>query len=233
MHQLPELPSNAKLVRKKRCKYTSSMVYLSRIYTKTGDKGETALGDGTRVPKDHPRVAAFGSVDELNSVLGLLLAHEGELPEAELLRSLQNELFDVGADLCAPLPPKGEADPRLRIQASQAERLEEAIDRLNASLQPLTSFVLPGGSLGAAWCHLARTVCRRAERDVVALSHTEPVNPQVIIYLNRLSDLLFVLARVLNGNGSLDVLWVPGKTAESKSEPGALATGKKRKATRR
>jgi cob(I)alamin adenosyltransferase len=134
------------------------MVYLSRIYTKTGDKGDTALGDGTRVGKDHPRVAAFGSVDELNSVLGLLLAHQADLPEAELLRSIQNELFDVGADLCAPLPPKGEVDQRLRIQASQAERLEKAIDRLNASLQPLKSFVLPGGSIGAAWCHLARTV---------------------------------------------------------------------------
>src|SRR5947199_4689112 len=188
------------------------MVYLSRIYTKTGDQGETALGDGTRVPKDHPRVAAFGSVDELNSILGLLLAQEGELLEAELLRSIQNELFDVGADLCAPLPPKVEVDQRLRIQASQAERLEKAIDRLNASLQPLKSFVLPGGSIGAAWCHLARTICRRAEREVVTLSRTEPVNSQVIIYLNRLSDFLFVLARVLNANGSLDVLWVPGQT---------------------
>ncbi len=197
------------------------MVYLSRIYTKTGDKGDTALGDGTRVPKDHPRVAAFGSVDELNSILGLLLAQAdstaysvrgSDLPEAELLRGIQNELFDVGADLCAPLPPKGEEDQRLRIQPVQAERLEKAIDRLNASLQPLKSFVLPGGSPAAAWCHLARTVCRRAERDVVALARTEPVNPQVIVYLNRLSDFLFVLGRVLNANGSLDVLWVPGKT---------------------
>jgi cob(I)alamin adenosyltransferase len=191
------------------------MVFLSRIYTKTGDQGDTALGDGTRVPKDYPRVAAFGTVDELNSVLGLLLAHQADLPEAELLRGIQNELFDVGADLCAPLPPKGEADPRLRIQPSQAERLEKAIDRLNASLQPLKSFVLAGGSIGAAWCHLARTVCRRAERDVVALARSEPVNPQVVIYLNRLSDFLFVLARVLNANGSLDVLWVPGKTIET------------------
>jgi cob(I)alamin adenosyltransferase len=141
------------------------------------------------------------------------------LPENEFLRGIQNELFDVGADLCAPLPAKGQADQRLRIQTSQAERLEKEIDRLNESLQPLTSFVLPGGSIGAAWCHLARTVCRRAERAVVVLSHTEPVNPQVIIYLNRLSDLLFVLARVLNGNGSLDVLWVPGKTRESNQGP--------------
>jgi len=191
------------------------MVYLSRIYTKTGDTGDTAVGDGTRVPKDHPRVAAYGGVDELNSILGLLLAQQADLPEAELLQSIQNELFDVGADLCAPLPPQGEVDKRLRIQSGQAERLEKAIDRLNASLQPLKSFVLPGGSLAAAWCHLARTVCRRAERDVVTLARTEPVNPQVIVYLNRLSDLLFVLARVLNANGSLDVLWVPGKTMQS------------------
>src|SRR6266446_4246469 len=194
------------------------MVYLSRIYTKTGDQGDTALGDGSRVPKDHPRVAAYGSVDELNSVLGLLVVHapaevdDGALPA--LLRGIQNELFDVGADLCAPLPSEGEADRRLRIQPIQAERLEKAIDRLNASLQPLKSFVLPGGSIGAAWCHLARTVCRRAEREVVALSRTEPVNPQVIVYLNRLSDFLFVLARVLNANGSLDVLWVPGQTSK-------------------
>src|SRR5712692_1808946 len=203
------------------------MVYLSRIYTKTGDTGETGLGDGTRVPKDHPRVAAFGSVDELNSILGLLLAQAdptaysvrgSDLPEAELLRGIQNELFDVGADLCAPLPPKGEEDQRLRIQPVQAERLEKAIDRLNASLQPLKSFVLPGGSPAAAWCHLARTVCRRAERDVVALARTEPVNPQVIVYLNRLSDFLFVLGRVLNANGNQDVLWVPGKAIQS--EPG-------------
>jgi cob(I)alamin adenosyltransferase len=195
------------------------MVYLSRIYTKTGDQGETALGDGTRVPKDHPRVAACGSVDELNAVLGLLLAHQSDLPEAELLRSIQNELFDVGADLCVPFPPEGKPDKRLRIQPAQAERLEKAIDRLNASLEPLKSFVLPGGTVAAAWCHLARTVCRRAERDVVTLARAEPVNPQVIIYLNRLSDLLFVLSRTLNGNGNLDVLWVPAKTVGVDQSP--------------
>src|SRR6266849_914053 len=190
------------------------MVYLSRIYTKTGDKGDTALGDGSRVPKDHPRVAAFGSVDELNSVLGLLLAYQADMPEAGLLRGIQNELCDVGADLCAPLPSEGEADQRRRIQPIQAERLQTAIDPLNASLQPLKSFVLPGGSIGAAWCHLARTVCRRAEREVVALSRTEPVNSQVIIYLNRLSDLLFVLARVCNRQSQDDVLWVPGQSQQ-------------------
>jgi cob(I)alamin adenosyltransferase len=188
------------------------MVYLSRIYTKTGDGGETALGDGRRVPKDHPRVAAYGSVDELNSVLGLLLAHHPQAAEAELVRSIQNDLFDLGADLCLPQSPDEKPGAKLRIQPEQAKRLEEAIDRLNADLPPLSSFVLPGGSPEAAWCHLARTVCRRAEREVVALRHGEPVNPQVVVYLNRLSDLLFVLARVYNDRGGGDVLWQPGKT---------------------
>jgi cob(I)alamin adenosyltransferase len=188
------------------------MVYLSRIYTKTGDKGETALGDQTRVPKDHPRVAAYGAVDELNAALGLLLAHHPAAPETDLLRGIQNDLFDVGADLCVPQPPDEQPGARLRVRPGQSARLEAAIDRLNAPLAPLTSFVLPGGQPPAAWCHLARTVCRRAERDVVTLSHAESVNPEVIVYLNRLSDLLFVLARVYNNNGRDDVLWQPGKT---------------------
>ncbi len=188
------------------------MVYLSRIYTKTGDDGETALGDGKRVPKDHPRVTAYGSVDELNAVLGLLLVSDPHQTEAELLRGVQNDLFDVGADLCVPPSVDAVPDSRLRVRPEQAVRLEAAIDRLNANLKPLTSFVLPGGQPAAAWCHLARTVCRRAERDVVALSHHESVNAQVVIYLNRLSDLLFVLARVYNKNGQDDVLWQPGKT---------------------
>jgi cob(I)alamin adenosyltransferase len=188
------------------------MVYLSRIYTKTGDRGETALGDQTRVPKDHPRVAAYGAVDELNAVLGLLLAHHPAAPEADLLRNIQNDLFDVGADLCVPQPPDEPPGARLRVRPGQAARLEAAIDRLNAPLAPLTSFVLPGGQSPAAWCHLARTVCRRAERDAVSLSHAESVNPEVIVYLNRLSDLLFVLARVYNNHGRDDVLWQPGKT---------------------
>src|SRR5437870_5003633 len=190
------------------------MVYLSRIYTKTGDRGDTALGDGSRVPKNHPRVAAYGSVDELNAVLGLLLAIEPQVAEAELLRSIQNDLFDVGADLCRPQPAEETAGQRLRIRAEHGQRLEQAIDRLNADLAPLTSFVLPGGRPAAAWCHLGRTVCRRAERDVVTLSQAEAVNPQVIVYLNRLSDLLFVLARVYNNQGQADVLWVPGKTQQ-------------------
>jgi cob(I)alamin adenosyltransferase len=192
------------------------MVYLSRIYTKVGDRGETALGTGQMVPKDHPRVAAYGSVDELNSVLGMLLAQQPAFAEAELLRNVQNDLFDVGADLCVPESPEAETQP-LRIRREQATRLEQAIDRLNAPLTPLKSFVLPGGTPAAAWCHLARTVCRRAERDVVTLALAEPINPELIIYLNRLSDLLFVLARVLNNGGRDDVLWQPGKTVSDAS----------------
>ena len=189
------------------------MVYLSKIYTKTGDLGDTALGDGSRVPKDHPRVAAYGSVDELNALLGIFLVQLANEPTfAELIRSVQNDLFDVGADLCLP---QQVAENALRIRAEQADRLEKAIDQLNERLEPLRSFVLPGGASSAAWCHLARTVCRRAERDVVTLARTETVNPQVIIYLNRLSDLLFVLARVCNDDGKGDVLWVPGKTQQA------------------
>ena len=187
------------------------MVYLSRIYTKSGDGGETGLGDGTRVPKDSNRVASYGDVDELNSVLGLLLSSCPEAPEPDLLRSIQNDLFDVGGDLCFPQLPDEEPGKFLRVTALKVERLEQAIDRLNEHLEPLTSFVLPGGSPAAAWLHLARTVCRRAERTVVTLARTEPVNVQVAIYLNRLSDLLFVLARVANENGKADALWVPGQ----------------------
>lgn len=190
------------------------MVYLSRIYTKTGDQGETALGDGTRVPKDHPRVTAYGSVDELNAVLGVLLAQAAVDQEmAELLRSIQNDLFDVGADLCVPLKADEPPGQKLRIRAEQVTRLEGVIDRLNPDLAPLTSFILPGGTPVAAWCHLARTVCRRAERDVVTLARGgDTVNEQAVIYLNRLSDLLFVLARHANEHGKADILWVPGKT---------------------
>jgi cob(I)alamin adenosyltransferase len=199
------------------------MVYLSRIYTKTGDGGETALGGGGRVPKDHPRVAAYGSVDEVNAVLGLLLAQDPTLPEADLLKSIQNDLFDVGADLCRPQSKEEEKKKPLRVRPEQVARLEQTIDRLNAALSPLNSFVLPGGTESAAWCHLARTVCRRAERDVVTLARSEAINPQVLTYLNRLSDLLFVLSRVYNGHGKDDVLWEPGKTMgqkQAKSEIG-------------
>jgi cob(I)alamin adenosyltransferase len=192
------------------------MVYLSRIYTRSGDQGETGLGDGTRAPKDHPRVAAYGTVDEMNACLGLLVAEHPQQPEASLVRSIQNDLFDVGADLCCPQPADEKAGERLRVRPEQVTRLEEAIDRLNANLPPLTSFVLPGGEAVAAACHVARTVCRRAERDVVTLMRTEPVNPQVLIYLNRLSDLLFVLSRAYNHAGAGDVLWVPGQSQSTK-----------------
>ncbi len=207
------------------------MVFLSRIYTKSGDAGETGLGDGARVPKDHARVEAYGQVDELNAVLGLAVATCPDCPEAAFLRAIQNDLFDVGADLC--VPPAGAAgrtgsicaasaadgepgalapgdSERLRVMAAQAERLEKAIDRLNEKLQPLRSFILPGGTPASAHLHFARTVCRRAERAVVTLMRTESVNPQVLIYLNRLSDFLFVLARVANDDGRGDVLWIPG-----------------------
>jgi cob(I)alamin adenosyltransferase len=185
------------------------MVYLSRIYTKSGDAGETGLGDGTRVLKSSARVTAYGEVDELNAVLGLAAG----LPDADrpLLRSIQNDLFDVGADLCVP-PSADEKPSALRVTAGQAERLEREIDARNERLEPLRSFVLPGGTAAAAWLHLARTVCRRAERAVVALMQSEPVSPNVLVYLNRLSDLLFVLARVANEDGKGDVLWEPGKT---------------------
>jgi cob(I)alamin adenosyltransferase len=190
------------------------VVYLSRIYTKTGDRGETALGDGTRVPKDHVRVAAYGSVDELNAVLGVLRAQVLEPAHKELLRQIQNDLFDLGADLCLPQAAEEPAGQRLRVRAEQAQRLEGIIDQFNESLTPLTSFVLPGGEPAAAWCHFARTVCRRAERDVVSLTRQQELNSQIIIYLNRLSDLLFVLARILNQNGKKDLLWMPGQSQD-------------------
>jgi cob(I)alamin adenosyltransferase len=188
------------------------VVYLNRIYTKTGDGGQTGLGDGSRVPKTHPRVVAYGTVDELNSVLGLALAC-GQLPEAigTLIRSIQNDLFDVGADLCVP-PYEGEnPETSLRVVDSQVTRLEQAIDLHNECLEPLKSFILPGGTPAAAYLHVARTVCRRAEIQVVAIPATETINPRVVVYLNRLSDLLFVVARICNDEGRGDVLWTPGK----------------------
>ena len=190
------------------------MVHLSKIYTKTGDDGSTRLGDGTRVPKTSRRIEAYGRVDELGAAIGVALALGGLDPtRAALLRSVQNDLYDVGADLCVPEkagPAKG-GKPRLRVAAEQAARLEKEIDRENAGLAPLESFVLPGGRPGAALIHVARTVCRGAERAVFRLAEEEPVNPQVGIYLNRLSDLLFVLARAENDGGRADVLWEPGR----------------------
>lgn len=194
------------------------MVYLSRIYTKTGDGGETSLGNGLRVRKDDARVAAYGSVDELNAVLGISLLHIDDPELAASLRTVQNDLFDVGADLCLPATADERPDQVLRVTGPQAQRLEQAIDRYNEPLQPLRSFILPGGTAAAAWLHLARTVCRRAERDVVTLSAKETVNPHVIVYLNRLSDLLFVLGRTANDLGRADVLWQPGQTRQAKPE---------------
>lgn len=186
------------------------MVRLTRIYTRGGDQGETSLGDGTRVPKQALRVAAFGTVDEANAAIGLARLHAGAEADAALAR-IQNDLFDLGADLCTPEGGRRAKDA-LRIVASQVERLEREIDALNADLAPLASFVLPGGSPCAAHLHMARTVTRRAERLVAELAVGEKVNPEALKYLNRLSDHLFVLSRHVNDRGARDVLWRPGAT---------------------
>jgi len=186
------------------------MVRLTRIYTRGGDQGETSLGDGTRVAKDAPRVAAFGTVDEANAAIGLARLHaKGDA--LAMLERIQHDLFDLGADLCTPEDGR-RAVGALRVLGSQVKRLETEIDRMNAELQPLNSFILPGGSAAAAYLHLARTITRRAERLVSALAAEEKVNPEALRYLNRLSDHLFVLSRRLNGNGAGDVLWQPGAT---------------------
>jgi cob(I)alamin adenosyltransferase len=184
------------------------MVRLTRIYTRGGDRGQTSLGDGGRVAKHDLRVAAYGTVDEANAVIGLARLHTEALEDAMLAR-IQNDLFDLGADLCRPGDDPDEAGA-LRIQPRQVQRLESEIDDLNAALAPLDSFVLPGGRPAAAYLHQARTVVRRAERLTTELATREPVNPIAIQYLNRLSDHLFVLARHLNDRGKADVLWVPG-----------------------
>ena len=187
------------------------MVVLSKIYTKTGDGGETALGNGERVPKFSLRVDAYGGTDETNAAVGLARLHaDGEMDAA--LSRIQNDLFDLGADLCRPdMAKDAEAEyPPLRMTAAQTERLEAEMDAMNEGLEPLRSFVLPGGSPLAAALHQCRTVCRRAERTVVELSTTEEVNPDAVRYVNRLSDWFFVASRVANGNGRDDVLWVPG-----------------------
>ena len=183
------------------------MVRLTRIYTRGGDAGQTSLGGGARVSKRHVRVAAYGTVDEANAAVGLARLETGGEADAMLGR-IQNDLFDLGADLCRP----GALDEGLRIVQSQIDRLEGEIDALNERLQPLDSFILPGGGRAAAALHLARTVVRRAERLIAELAETEPVNPLAAIYANRLSDHLFVLARHLNEDGVTDTLWVPGAT---------------------
>ncbi|MBI2503567.1 MAG: cob(I)yrinic acid a,c-diamide adenosyltransferase [Candidatus Latescibacteria bacterium] len=186
------------------------MVRLTRIYTRTGDGGKTRLGDNSRVSKTDIRLEAYGTVDELNAVLGMALSSGGlEEDLALILRQVQNELFDLGADLCTPLV-EGEEGTRLRITALQVEGLETQIDQFNEGLPPLKSFVLPGGRVGNAWLHLARTVCRRAERCAWKLAQATLVNGQALIYLNRLSDLLFVMAR--RAGGGEEVLWVPGQS---------------------
>jgi cob(I)alamin adenosyltransferase len=184
------------------------MVTLNRIYTKTGDKGETALGDGTRRPKHALRIQAFGTVDETNSAIGIARLHARGEVDAMLAR-IQNDLFDLGADLCVPETAKRN-EGRLRIVEAQVERLEREIDAMNAELAPLTSFVLPGGTPAAAHLHLARAVARRAERLMVELAAGETVNDAAMRYINRLSDHLFVASRFVNDKGAKDVLWVPG-----------------------
>ena len=187
------------------------MVVLNKIYTRTGDKGDTALGNGERVAKHDARVAAYGTVDECNATLGVARLHATGDLDAQLAM-IQNDLFDLGADLCRPdMAADAEAPyPVLRMADSQVDRLEAEIDAMNAGLQPLRSFILPGGSPLAAQLHVSRTVARRAERLATELAVTEEVNPAAIRYLNRLSDWLFVAARVANDNGAADVLWVPG-----------------------
>ncbi|RVV97471.1 cob(I)yrinic acid a,c-diamide adenosyltransferase [Mesobaculum littorinae] len=187
------------------------MVVLNRIYTRTGDSGETALGNGTRVRKDSLRVEAYGTVDELNATLGMARQHAADDGDARLA-AIQNDLFDLGADLCRPAREGEETEdhPPLRMSDAQTGRLESEIDAMNANLEPLRSFVLPGGSALAAHLHLARTVARRAERLTVALANEEPVTEAAIRYLNRLSDWLFVAARMANDGGRDDVLWTPG-----------------------
>ena len=184
------------------------MVKLNRIYTKTGDKGDTGLGDGTRVPKDAVRIAAYGTVDETNAAIGLARLHTTGEMDAMLAR-IQNDLFDLGADLCVPDAAKNAAQA-LRIVDAQVERLEKEIDAMNEELSPLKSFVLPGGTPAAAYLHLARTVARRAERLMVELARQENIGAPALKYMNRLSDHLFVASRYANDKGAKDVLWTPG-----------------------
>ena len=182
------------------------MVILNRIYTKTGDKGQTSLGDGNRVSKTSPRVEAYGTVDELNSFVGFAINYSFEELTKDLKR-IQNDLFDIGADLC--IPQKNDQE-NLRVIATQVEWLEKSIDIMNEKLSPLESFVLPGGSKLSSSLHICRTVCRRAERETIKLNNDEEVNSNIIIYLNRLSDWFFISSRIANNFGKQDILWIPG-----------------------
>ncbi len=186
------------------------MVKLDKIYTRGGDRGETSLGDGTRTPKHSLRITAQGEVDEANAAIGLARIHSTDDAAGAVLARIQNDLFDLGADIARP----GAADGKLRVQPNQVARLEREIDEINEGLAPLASFVLRGGGRYAAHLHFACTVVRRAERAVTALAAAEAVTPEAVSYLNRLSDLLFVMARQANDGGRSDVLWQPGLTAE-------------------
>lgn len=186
------------------------MVQLTRIYTRGGDQGETSLADGARVPKHDPRVETYGTVDEANAVIGIARLHTGHDRDSDdMLARIQNDLFDLGADLATPEDGR-RGSGGLRILGGQVDRLEREIDAMNARLKPLESFILPGGSPLGAYLHLARTVVRRAERHATQLASLHPVNPEAVKYLNRLSDHLFVLSRHVNDDGANDVLWVPG-----------------------
>ncbi len=197
------------------------MVKLNKIYTRTGDNGSTGLTDGSRVPKHSSRPQAYGSVDELNSSLGLVYFCLSKKDESalsveikDLIREIQNDLFDLGADLSTPISKGKQKYPPLRIKKSQIDKLESKIDHYNANLSALNSFILPGGSEASSLLHLSRTIARRAERDTSLLSSKEKINMESLTYLNRLSDLLFVLCRVLNENGLKDILWIPGLNQE-------------------
>jgi cob(I)alamin adenosyltransferase len=188
------------------------MVRLNKIYTRTGDSGEMGLADGSRIAKEHPLAQAIGDVDEANSAIGLALLHIEDEPAQSMLRSIQNELFDLGADIATPADDFTPNEMTLRVIQAQIDRLEREIDAMNERLEPLRSFILPGGPAGAAHLHLARTIVRRAERSTVAASRHVPLNPLARIYLNRLSDHLFVLARSIASAHGGDILWQPGAT---------------------
>ena len=184
------------------------LIKLNKIYTKTGDSGDTALGNGERVLKDSLRVSAYGNVDELNASIGVITLYATEELKIKL-KNIQNDLFDIGADLCVPISEKNK--DRLRLSTNQIETLELEIDEMNSILEPLNSFVLPGGCRSATFLHMARTICRRAERSVVSLKSEEKINEFTLAYLNRLSDWLFVASRVENQENSSEILWAPGK----------------------
>ncbi len=185
-----------------------NLIKLNKIYTKTGDGGNTALGNGERVLKDSLRVSAYGNVDELNASIGVVTLYATQVLKGKL-KNIQNDLFDLGADLCVPISKKN--NHRLRLSKGQIETLEADIDKMNEILEPLNSFILPGGCESATFLHLARTICRRAERSVVSLKSQEEINNNTLVYLNRLSDWLFVASRVQNQENSSEVLWSPGK----------------------